>query len=127
MKKFERYIIYPILFIVLFFSFSGDDLHQTTAQQVYDEIIARKITIVNEDGQKMSEISSDIVNINHKNKTKEYGNMKFYSEKGDLMVEIGVIPKNILFKRPIDAVGGVWFFDDDSEEIEYDYIGYNNK
>ena len=56
MKKFERFIIYPLLFIALFFSFADDGLQQTTAQQVYDEIIAKNIKIVNEDGKTMIEL-----------------------------------------------------------------------
>lgn len=47
MKKFERFIIYPMLFIAIFFSFTDDGVQQTTAQQVYEEIIAKKITVVN--------------------------------------------------------------------------------
>jgi hypothetical protein len=43
MNKFERFIIYPMLFIALFFSFADDGVKQTTAQQVYDKIIADEI------------------------------------------------------------------------------------
>ena len=49
MKKFERFIIYPMLFIALFFSFAGDGVQQTTAQKVEDHIIAKRITVVNDD------------------------------------------------------------------------------
>lgn len=51
MKKFERFIIYPMLFIALFFSFTGDEVQQTKAQQVYDEIIAKRIRLVGSDGE----------------------------------------------------------------------------
>lgn len=53
MRKFERFIIYPMLFIAIFFSFTNDGVQQTTAQQVYDEIIAKKITVVNEIGEEL--------------------------------------------------------------------------
>jgi len=53
MKKFERFIIYPMLFIALFFSFTDDGVQQTTAQQVYDEIIAKSIKIVDDNGTEM--------------------------------------------------------------------------
>jgi hypothetical protein len=45
MQKFERFIIYPMLFIGIFFSFADDGVQQTTAQQVYDEIIAKNIKL----------------------------------------------------------------------------------
>ena len=50
MKQFERFIIYPMLFIALFFSFAGEEVQQTTAQQIYDEVIAKEITILNDKG-----------------------------------------------------------------------------
>ena len=59
MKKFERFIIYPLLFIALFFSFADDGLQQTTAQQVYDELIAKNIKIVNDDGKTMIELKTE--------------------------------------------------------------------
>jgi hypothetical protein len=59
MKKFERFIIYPMLFIALFFSFAGDGVQQTTAQQVYDEIIAKKITIVNDNGDETTRLTAN--------------------------------------------------------------------
>ncbi|MFW5795308.1 MAG: hypothetical protein ACOCV1_07495 [Bacillota bacterium] len=65
MNKFERFIIYPMLFIALFFSFSGEEVKQTTAQKVHDELIAKSIKIVNEDGVEMITLDVD------KSKTKE--------------------------------------------------------
>lgn len=59
MKKFERFIIYPLLFIALFFSFADDGFQQTTAQQFYDEIIAKNIKIVDERGNKLIELSAE--------------------------------------------------------------------
>lgn len=49
MKKFERFIIYPMLFIALFFSFADDGVQQTTAQDFFNEIITKKISIMNND------------------------------------------------------------------------------
>jgi len=51
MQKFERFIIYPMLFIGIFFSFAEDGVHQTTAQQVHDEIIAKSIYLTNSNGE----------------------------------------------------------------------------
>lgn len=52
MKKFERFIVYPLLIITLFFSMSGNQV-MTEADQIYDEIIANKIKIVNNEGKEM--------------------------------------------------------------------------
>jgi hypothetical protein len=59
MKKFERFIIYPMLFIAIFFSFADDGVQQTTAQQVYDELIAKSLTIVNDSGEKVIKLKSN--------------------------------------------------------------------
>ena len=56
MKRFERFIIYPMLFIALFFSFAGEEVQQTTAQKVYDEIIARNIKIVDDNENTVIEL-----------------------------------------------------------------------
>jgi hypothetical protein len=52
MHKYERYIIYPLLIIALFYGMSGSDVIETNAQKVYDEIVAEQIKVIGtkEDG-----------------------------------------------------------------------------
>lgn len=80
MKKFERFIIYPLLFIAVFFSFADDGLQQTTAQQFYNEIIAKNIKIVDERGNKLIELSAE------KNEVFEqgYGKINVFSKSSTL-------------------------------------------
>jgi|AntDeeMinimDraft_5_1070356.scaffolds.fasta_scaffold19659_1 hypothetical protein len=60
MKKFERFVIYPMLFIALFFSFAGGDLQQTTAQQGAEEhIIAKRITVINDDYESIIQLGNN--------------------------------------------------------------------
>lgn len=56
MRKFERFIIYPMLFIAIFFSFAADDVQQTTAQQYEKHIVAKKITVLDDDENKIVQI-----------------------------------------------------------------------
>ena len=77
MKKFERFIIYPMLFIALFFSFAGDEVKQITAQQVYDEIIAKSIKVVNDKGNTLIEISAK------GNEYKDYGQINIATKYTD--------------------------------------------
>lgn len=51
MFKFERFIIYPVLFIALFFSIADDGVQQTTAQEVIDQLIVKDIRVVNDKGE----------------------------------------------------------------------------
>jgi hypothetical protein len=74
MKKFERFIIYPMLFIALFFSFADDNVQQTTAQQVHDEIIAKSFKIVNDKGSILIELSSK------ENEYKKYGQINIVTD-----------------------------------------------
>lgn len=59
MHKFERLIIYPMLFIALFFSFAGEEVQQTTAQQVHDELIAKSIKIVDDEGDTLIKLNTE--------------------------------------------------------------------
>lgn len=63
MKKIERIIIYPLLFLALFQSFVG--LKPTFAGSseenvaVFDKIVAKEISIVNNEGDRVVEIGSE--------------------------------------------------------------------
>ncbi len=50
MFKFERFIVYPLLIIALFYSMTGQKI-MANAKQVYDEIVTKKISIVDDSGQ----------------------------------------------------------------------------
>lgn len=73
MKNYERFIVYPLLFIALFYSVG--DQFVSSASNVIDQIIARNITIVDERGNKVVEISShdDGGQIKLNNTQNEYG------------------------------------------------------
>lgn len=58
MKKFERFFIYPLLFVALFYIIVGNQEPVTNAEQVFDELIAKKVTIVNNKGAKIIDLSS---------------------------------------------------------------------
>ena len=51
MHKYERYIIYPLLILALFYGMSGGNVIKTVADsRVFDHLIAKKISIVNDEG-----------------------------------------------------------------------------
>ena len=52
MHKYERFIIYPLLIFALFYGMSGSDVIQSNAQQIYDEIITKRLSIINKDGER---------------------------------------------------------------------------
>ena len=100
MKKFERFIIYPMLFIALFFSFSGEDVQQTTAQQVYDEIIAKNIKVVDDKGREAINLSGG----NYNNKA--FGSITIYDpvRMGGLYLMEGKNENDVFFKGTYDNI-----------------------
>jgi len=46
MHKYERFIIYPLLIVALFYGFAGEQMG-TTAQEVMDKLVVREISVVN--------------------------------------------------------------------------------
>ena len=57
MKKFERFIIYPLLIMTLFYSFAGEQV-TTTAQDVIDKLVVREISVIDEEGNEVVNIDS---------------------------------------------------------------------
>ena len=57
MQKFERFIIYPLLIVALFYSFAGEQA-TTTAQEVVDKLVVREISVVNDEGDEAVNIGS---------------------------------------------------------------------
>lgn len=72
-SKYERLIIYPLLFIALFCALTGVNVVNAT-QQVFDKIIAREITLVNEDGESLASLKYD--------ERKENVSFEMYSKDG---------------------------------------------
>ena len=58
MHKYERFIIYPLLILALFYGMAGDQV-MTSATKVYDEIIAKKISIVDDNGKEIIKMGLD--------------------------------------------------------------------
>jgi len=51
MHKYERYLIYPLLIIALFYGMSGGNIIKTVADsRVYEEIVTKKIKVVDDNG-----------------------------------------------------------------------------
>lgn len=58
MSKYERLIIYPLLFLALFCSLTGVNIVNAT-QQFFDRIVAKEVVIVNNEGQEMAVLKHD--------------------------------------------------------------------
>jgi hypothetical protein len=111
MHKFERFIIYPMLLIAIFFSFADDGVQQTTAQQVYDEIIAKSIKIVNSEGEVLVLIDSSKMITDTK---KVYGEISIKNTKKDNLITLSAGTINPVISIS-EEVGGV------EDDPEYDY------
>ncbi|HPT82433.1 MAG TPA: hypothetical protein PLM25_00955 [Limnochordia bacterium] len=58
MSKYERLIIYPLLFLALFSALTGVNIVNAT-QQFFERIVAREVVIVNSEGQEMAVLKYD--------------------------------------------------------------------
>ena len=79
MHKYERFIIYPLLILALFYGMAGDQV-MTSAQKVYDEIVAKNISIVNEQGERILLIGNDV---------NGSGSIDLYDNEGDKLIGLG--------------------------------------
>ena len=52
MKKFERFIIYPLLLVALFYIISGQQI-MLSAETILDKLVVRDISVVNGSGQEI--------------------------------------------------------------------------
>ncbi|PTV94429.1 hypothetical protein C8C76_1323 [Halanaerobium saccharolyticum] len=124
MQKFERFIIYPMLFIAIFFSFADDGVQQTTAQQVYDEIIAKSISIVNDEGELLINLSRH----EESNVNKNSGRIKIIGYDGD---KTNIIPGHISLEQNKNYLkaqsNGIYIneYDNKKEETNRIKIGNN--
>lgn len=58
MKKFERFIIYPLLIVALFYIISGQQII-ISAENILDKLVVREIFVVNDSGQEVVNISAN--------------------------------------------------------------------
>ncbi len=58
MSKYERLIIYPLLFISLFCALTGVNMVSAT-QQFLDKIVAKEIVVVNDEGDTVASLKYD--------------------------------------------------------------------
>ena len=58
MKKFERFIIYPLLIVALFYSFAGEQV-TTATENVIERLVVREISVVNDEGVENINIGSN--------------------------------------------------------------------
>ena len=85
MHKYERYIIYPLLIIALFYGMSGKDIIESNAQQVYDEIIAKKITVVKPNNKNSIEITPKGIGLYEEKDLKlviQHNDIRTYGKEG---------------------------------------------
>lgn len=58
MSKYERLVIYPLLFLSLFYALTGVNVVNAT-QQLWDKIVAKEIVIVNDQGDTVASLKYD--------------------------------------------------------------------
>lgn len=58
MSKYERLIIYPLLFIALFCALTGVNMVNAT-QQFIDKIVAKEIVVINDAGDTVASFKYD--------------------------------------------------------------------
>jgi hypothetical protein len=99
MKKFERLIIYPLLIVSLFYSFSPS-INQSNALEVFDEIITQKITIIDNKNGKCMELKYDKKNNRGEIQIKD--NLGTTKLVGSYMImQSNVVKKNNIMFSPI--------------------------
>lgn len=79
MHKYERFIIYPLLILALFYGMAGDQV-MTSATQVYNEIVAKDISILNNKGELAMRMTSDV---------NGSGQIRLYDNEGRQLIYLG--------------------------------------
>ncbi len=79
MSKYERLIIYPLLFIALFCALTGVNVVSAT-QQIFDRIVAREIVVVNNDGNTVASLKYDQV--------KEDVSLELFNDAGQRIISL---------------------------------------
>jgi hypothetical protein len=78
-SKYERFVIYPLLFLALFCAITGVNVVSAT-QQVFDKIVAREIVVVNNEGNTVAALRYDEV--------KEDVSLELFNDQGKRVVSL---------------------------------------
>lgn len=78
-SKYERLIIYPLLFIALFVALTGVNVVNAT-QQILDKLVAREVVIVNNEGNTVASLKYD--------ETKADVSLEFFNDNGNRVVSL---------------------------------------
>lgn len=79
MSKYERLIIYPLLFVALFYALTGTNVVNAT-QQILDRIMAKEVLVVNDQGQTVAALKYD--------DQKESVSFELYNNEGHRVVSL---------------------------------------
>ncbi|NLJ79763.1 MAG: hypothetical protein GX335_01910 [Firmicutes bacterium] len=58
MSKYERWIVYPLLLIALFYSLTGGNVVKAT-QELLEKIVTKELVVVNDEGKEMASLKYD--------------------------------------------------------------------
>ena len=84
MHKYERFIIYPLLILALFYGMAGNQV-MTSAQKVYDEIVTKDIKVVNNQGEEVLRMGVG---------TSGNGLLTVYDNDGEELIYLGAYTYN---------------------------------
>ena len=79
MSKYERLIIYPLLFIALFYALTGISVVNAT-QQILDKIVAREVVVVNDEGNTVASLKYD--------QQKQDVSLELFNDEGNRVVSL---------------------------------------
>lgn len=79
MSKYERLIIYPLLFLALFSALTGVNVVNAT-QNIWDKIVAREIVIINTTGDTVASLKYD--------QRKENVSLELFNDEGSRVVSL---------------------------------------
>lgn len=98
MKKFERFIIYPLLLVTLFYIISGLQIIPS-AEPILDKLVVREISVVNRSGQEVIKIGQ----VKNKSKGTKIGFTGFGGGNIEIYNRDGVM---VISMRSSDIAGG---------------------
>lgn len=96
MAKWERYIVYPLLFVALFFGVARETRMLQAAESIVDEIRARRVVVVDEAGRERVVIRGD----------ENGGQLEMFNKGGEKQVELQFtegVGGSILIKSPLGS------------------------
>jgi len=78
-SKYERLVIYPLLFLALFCALTGVNVVNAT-QQIFDKVVAREIVVVNDEGNTVASLKYD--------QTKKDVSLEMFNNEGKRVVSL---------------------------------------